>query len=294
MKNRKNRIVIVILVGLVFFSSSIALLMYAKQSKSKEVNEALIEVFASSKALKKGVMIGAHDIKSIKLSKSYMPFTPLTQSEIVGRYTSVDILAGEPFRKEKISLSKPSSVKKITKNKVVLQEEEVKELAPKVYNDTITVPLTLFKNIDNTLKKGDFIDIVSVKSKKPKNQETSYETKYIALHIPIDSFVSNYSSVKSFISQDEDEKIIKADSVVFKMDPDDVKNLLALYYRAQELNANRVHNTKKLNLGHLWMVKCSEVVDESAQKKKERMLVDYIVQKRRRKISSSVSISYEK
>jgi len=291
MKNRKNRIVIVILVGLVFFSSSIALLMYSKQSQTKEVNNLLIEVFASSKALKKGVLIGASDIKSIKLPKSYMAFTPLTQSEIIGRYTSVDILAGEPFRKEKISILKPKAPKKRVSR--VVEEVEPKELAPKVYNDTITIPLTLFKNIDNTLKKGDFIDIVSIKSKKSKNTEISFETKYIALHIPIDSFVHNYSSVKTFISKDEDENLVAADSVVFKMDPDDIKNLLSLYYKAQELNANRVHNTKKANIGHLWMVKCSEVIDESAQKKKERMLVDYIVQKKRRKFTPRVSISYE-
>lgn len=294
MNNRKNRIIIVILVGLVFFSSSLALLMYAKQSDTKEAAQTLVAVYASSKTLKEGLLIGAHDIELVKLPKAYMPFTPLTQSEIIGRYTSVDILKGEPFRKEKISLVAPKPTQSKIKKAVAPAQIVKEELASRVYNDTITLPLSLFKNIDYTLKKGDFIDIVSIKIKKSKNKEMSFDTKYVALHIPIDSFIVKSASVNTFINQDTDNNTIMADSIVFKMDPDDIKNLLAIYYKTQELNTNRVHNANKANIGHLWMVKCSAVIDEKAQKKKEKMLADYKVLQKRRKVTPRLSIVYEK
>ncbi|SFV66717.1 hypothetical protein MNB_SM-4-1235 [hydrothermal vent metagenome] len=294
MKNRKHRILIVILMGMVLFSSSLALLMYSKQNKVQEVNETFIEVFTASKTLKKGSLIGGHDIVAIKVSKAYMPFTPLTQSEIISRYTSVDILAGEQFRKEKISLVKPQLRQTTQKEISTLKEVVTEEFDPTVANDMITLPLSLFRNIDNTLKKGDYIDILSIKNKNSKNKETSFETKYIAVHISIDSFVHQYQSVTSFVSLDDDEKIVMADSVVFEMNPRDIKNLLSLYYKAQELNTNRVHNINKTNSGHLWMVKCSKTLDASTQKKKKKMLADYVVPRRTRKNSSSVRISYEK
>ncbi len=294
MKNRKQRILIVILVGLVFFSSSLALLMYSKQNQAKETNETFIEVFASSKTLKQGVLIGANDISVIKVAKSNLSYTPLIQGEIIGRYTSVDILKGEQFRKEKISLVRILAVKSSEDGKIIeAVKVQTEVLGPIVFKDTITLPLTLFKNIDNTLKKGDYIDILSIKGKHSKGKEVSFKTKYIALHVSINSFVRQYSSVDTFVSIDAEKKLLMADSVVFEMNPDDIKNLLSVYYKSQALNSNRVYNTSKSNIGHLWMVKCSETIDEKAQKKKKKMLADYVVPRRKRSNSSSVRISYE-
>ena len=293
MKNRQSRIIILILVGLVLFSSSLALLMYSKQTKSQENIDTTVTVYAASKRLNRGDLIRAKDVTKIRLSKSYLAFTPLTQSEIVGRYASVDIFVKEPFRKEKISISKP--LKENVLSAVAVQESKpkIEEISQSNF-DAISVPLSLFRNIDYSLKQGDYIDIVSIFSKKVKNSETEFKTKYIALRIEIDSFANKQRSMKTFTIKGEKDTLITADSVVLKMDPDNVKNFLAVYYRAQEINSNRVHNVKKDNSGHLWMIKCSDEIDVKAQTIKERMLADHIVvPKRKKRAPKGVSISYE-
>ncbi len=298
MKQKKIKIIIGVLLALVMFASSIALLMYSKQSKLNKYVETHIEVYIAARPLQRGDIIGENDIKISSLPKSYIGFTPLTKSEIVGRYAIVDILETEPMRPEKISDIKPVDKKaKTIKHSLKIVEKEVKQLS----SDTIAVSLKMFRNIDNSLKKGDFIDIVSVKPKSSKKNNNEYTTKYIALHVAIDSFVSDSKNISTLLVKkyDEDNKVTSlamADSIVFEISPKDVKNFLSMYYTTLSLNSNRVNSTKD-NRGHLWMVKCASDVDEKIQKEKERLLVDKKTikkAKRRVKKNSGVIISYEK
>ena len=289
MKNRQTRIIIGILVGLILFSSSIALLMYSKQSSLSDYVEDHVEVYVSARHLNKGELINSNDIEKAFLPKSYLVFTPLTKSEIVGRYTNVEIFSKEPLRKEKISLSKPIMQKtKVTKSTKKAPEVEKIDY---VKRDTITVPLSLFKNIDSSLKKGDYIDIVSVRVRK-KNGVHKYDTKYVALKVKIHSFVSNLKKVKKYAFNTKNGMDV-ADAVVFEMNPDEIKNFLSVYYTTQELNSQRVFSSKT-NGGHLWMVKRSSMKDDKDDKIKKRMLVDHIqTVYKRRKAPARVSISYE-
>jgi len=295
MKQKKIKILIGVLLALVMFASSIALMMYTKQSKMSKYVESHIEVYIAAKNLRTGDMIGIDDIKKSNLPKSYIGFTPLTKAESVGRYAKVDILATEPLRSEKISALKPQQKQIVDKTNSVIEPEEVKNLR----SDTISVSLNAFRNIDTSLKKGDFIDIVSVKPKSSKKNNTEFTTKYIALHVAIDSFIANSKSVDNLLvtKYDKNHKasgFAIASSVVFEMSPKNIKNFLPMHYSTLSMNSNRVHTTKA-KTGHLWMVKCSTDVDEKVQKEKEKLMVDAKRKsfKRVRK-ERGVIISYEK
>jgi len=289
MKNKQTRIIIGILVALVLFSASIALLMYSKQATSdtKSVNN--IEVYIAKVHLSQGEMINAGDIEKAYLPKSYLSFTPLTQSEIMGRYAKVEIFAKEPLRKEKLSIIKPES--NASSMKIVEVKTEVSSINESPTLDTITVDLSIFKNIDSSLEVGDHIDILSVMPKK-KSKETEYITKYVALNVTINSFERGGIKTDTLVTHKE-SKAVYADAIVFEMLPSDIKNFLSLYYRTQELNSNRVFNINKDNNGHLWMVKCSSEVDRNAQREKNSMLLDHVVRYKKKKSIQRVSISYE-
>ena len=294
MKQKKTKIIIGVLLALVMFASSVALLMYTKQNKLSKYVESHIEVYIAAKSLNRGDMINDTDIKLSSLPKSYIEFTPLTKAELVGRYANVDILATEPMRSEKISLTKP--VEAVIATTRITNTKEV-EVVKHLDSDTIVVSLNVFRNLDSSLKKGDFIDIVSVKSKTSKKDNKDFSTKYVALHVEINSFISNSKNIsKALVKKyDKDNKVTGfgiADSIVLEMSPKDIKNFLPMYYATQTLNSNRVYTTK-VNTGHLWMVKCASEVDEKVQKEKKKLMIDLRRTKRVKK-ANGVIISYEK
>jgi hypothetical protein len=292
MKNRKTRIIMGIMVGLVLFSSSVALLLYLKQTKHKEAVQNNIEVFVAAKKINKGDIINAKSLKKTKLPKSYIQFTPLTDAEIIGRYANVDIYKDEPIRMEKISASKP-----VTKIKQAIKKSKTKEVqatpneVQQVTEDTLSVSLSVFKNKNTLLKEGDYVDIVSV---IPSNTKANnFNTKYIALHVKVNNFVSNGKTCSTPISYNAKKQIVRADTIVLLMSPKDIKNFLAIYYKTQALNANRVYNTNNYG-GQLWMIKTPKEIDQKIQKQKERLLVDKKVSKKqRRKHIQRAKITYE-
>jgi len=289
MKNRQIRLTIGVLVGLVLFSSSLAFLFYAKQTDKSLQDDNTIEVFLAKQHIAKGEMIGLDDLEKSYLPKSYLSAAPLTEAEIIGRYAVVEMFDKELFRKEKISVLQPEQVQTPVKIEEVALEEETQAAQ---INDTLTLPLSLFQNIDTSLKVGDYIDIVSAIPKGAGAKNTEFDTKYIALHILISSFVSNSIQMQELVKQ-TDNKFVYADSVVVEMSPNEIRNFFATYYKTQELNTNRVFNTSKESKGHLWMIKCSSSEDERLQQTKDRLMVDHIAQKKRAKAVESVSISYE-
>ena len=291
------RLIIGMLVGLVFFSSSVALLMYMKQGATQEV--ANIEVYVTSANISKGDLIDNNDIKKASLPKEYLTFTPLVASEIIGHYATVSMFKDEPFRKEKLSTVKPE--KKVISH-AVNEKSDVKKIVQEdesfsQYNnnkDTIILPLSLFKNTDTSLKAGDYIDILTVIPKK-NSKDGSFNTKYVAVHLLINSFVNGSHRVKGMVSVDEDGLVSYAGSVVFDILPGDAKNLLSTYYKTQRLNTQGIYNTKRDNSGHLWIVKCTTQMDANIQKYKRKLLVDHVTvyKKKKKKAVQKVSISYE-
>lgn len=298
MKNKQMKMVILILIGLVLFTTSLSLLLYSKQSDMQEhaSKVQMVSVYLSAKDIKKGELIDAHSIKQGSLPQVYLKATPLAAPEIIGRYASVDIYANEPIRKEKISLSKPQeeqkAVTEATENNATKEVQKTQEL---IDGDTITLPLNVFKNIDRTLQSGDTIDIVSVMSTK-EGREFDFSTKYIALGVKIKAFVNNTERAKGYVISVAKGKVSYANEIVLEIDPKKLKNFLTRYYETLSLNSNRVYNTN--NSGHLWMIKCAKEQSEKSLKQKEKMLSDYVrkVKHKARKAvvtRQKVTISYE-
>jgi len=301
MRNRNTRIIMGILVGLVLFTSSVALLLYLKQSKANENITHNVEVYVAAKNLKEGDYIGANAITKAKIPQNYISFQPLVAEEIIGRYAKVDIYAKEPIRKEKLATTNPLD-KKVQQHLIVSNDKNKTKQMIVSTSDTISIPLNVFKNKDASLKAGNFIDIVSIVPKKLKNKELSFTTKYIALHVPIHSFISNNVTTSTYtrtVTQKKDKKtvskIVEADTIVLDMSPRDIKNFLALYYTTQALNNNRAYNTANYG-GQLWLVNAATDTDTVIQKEKQKMMLDRkrrVIKKRRKKIQK-VSIAYEK
>ena len=291
MKNRQHRIIIGTLVGLLLFSSSLALLFYSQQGNANTHQENMVEVFVSSKDIHKGTQIDADMIKKISLPQAMLPKTPLVDTEIVERYAAVDIYENEPFRVQKLSETDPLKTLKIEtfKEKLVQNTNEGNNSIA----DTFTLPLSLFKNIDPTLKKGDYVDIVSVTFKGDKEKKNNFSTKYVAIHIPVSSFIINEKSSSIYTIHGDDDALIKAQSIVLEVSPKEIKNFLKVYYKTQELSSNRVYNTNNYG-GQLWLVKSSKNLDAKTLKVKQAMLVDKKTYVARKKNPNKVSISYEK
>ncbi|UCM99936.1 SAF domain-containing protein [Sulfurimonas sp. SWIR-19] len=295
MKNRKTRIIMGIMVGLVLFSSSVALLLYLKQEKMKEDKGTKVEVYVAAKKIHKGDVLNADSLKKATLSKNYITFNPLTDAEIIGRYANVDIYKGEPVRPEKIVAIPPKTKQEVeTKKKKEKQVQPQKTEAPQqVTKDTLSVALSLFRNQDTSLRSGDFVDIACAIPSTNKKTPDLFYTKYVALHVKIDSFVTNGNRQTKLLSYNEKQMVVKADSVILQMAPKEIKNFLAYYYKTQALNSKRVYNLHNYG-GQLWMIKTPKEIDAKLQKQKERLLVDRkVFKKQRKKHVQRVKISYE-
>lgn len=293
MKNRQHRIIIGTLVGLLLFSSSLALLFYSQQGKTDANQGEFVEAFVSSKDINKGSFLDNTMIKKINLPKSLLPQTPLLDTEIIGRYAAVDIYKNEPIRAQKLSITNPLEELEIEtfKEKLVHDSSYKEDNATSV--DTFTLPLALFKNIDPTLKKGDYVDIVSVTFKEKKEKQNIFTTKYVAIHIPISSFIINNKSSLTYTESGPESTTLKAQNIVLEVSPKEIKNFLKVYYKTQELNTNRAYNTNNYG-GQLWIVRSSKNLDAKTLKAKKAMLVDRKTYIKPRKKTKQVSISYEK
>lgn len=292
MRDKKTKILVGILLSLIVFTSSVAFLMYTKQSTISKNLEDNVPVYVSATDIKKGDMLGANNIQLSHLPKSYVGTEALTQEEIIGHYATMDMLKNEPLRIEKLSLKKPQDeVQLITASDANTSTSEEKELQ-EISSDTFPIAMDLFQNIDKSLKKGDYIDIVSVLPKRGEGNEYEFSTHYIALHVQISSIAFPYTP-----PQDEKSKVKPVSipgSLVLHMEPKEIKNFLKLYYTVQNINNNRVYNEQ--NKGHLWMIKCSETSDEEIENYKKELVLDAQKNSKKAKIISnnSVSIIYEK
>ncbi|MBD3823597.1 MAG: hypothetical protein IE916_03715 [Epsilonproteobacteria bacterium] len=282
MREKKIKIVVGMLLALVLFTSSAALLMYLKQDRSAQKHQESVTIYVAAKAIESAKRISADDLAQIHMPKEELRFTPLDASEIIGMYLNDEMYAGEIFRAEKLSLSPKEQER---------AEIEPIQNEPMPLGDSIVVNLSAFQNMDATLKSGDFIDIVSVMPTQNKNREYEFSPKYIALHVGVLGI--NYEEVAS-----ADKKGVQrvAKSIVISMKPNEIKAFLDLYYSVQNINAQRYYNEQ--NRGHLWMVKCSTQSDDALTKSKEALLLDAkpkssVIARSEPKRHERVSIAYE-
>jgi len=274
MREKKIKIFIGILLALITFASSVALIMYSKQSELNKQIENQVAVYVASRDIVAGEYIGAGDVVLGKLPKNYIGSSLLTKEEIISRYAKIDIFANEPFRPQKLTLQKPIEPKGIEPSGVETKENEILE---QLSSDTISISLEVFKNLDASLKKGDLIDIVSVFPTKDKQGGYEFSAKYIALNLKISSFRKSAKEMQNITATTYDETTKKnntiiADTMILEISPLEIKNFLSMYYMAQELNSQRVYATTE-NRGHLWMVKCSDAQNKELQSDKNTLLL---------------------
>lgn len=292
MRHKKDKILIVALSSLVLFTSSLAFTFYTKREAKGSDTEEKVMVLVTKKALLKGEKIGPEHLENKAFLKNSVTFkVPMTE-EILGKYANTDMLESEPIRLEKVTLNTALFIDKpIDKNETSLKKYEEIVFS----NNSVTLPMSLFRNSDYSLKSGDFIDIATVKEMASGEK---FQTVYTALHVPVLAFGFKGDLKPSFTQMFTINKEVKkefADSIVLDMSPKEIKNFLASYYGAQEFNEKKVHN--KDNTGHLWMVKTHKNVLDAHVKEKEGFLVDVKPPKQKydapKKSASSVVVSYE-
>ena len=298
MKQRKITLLIIGLSALIFLMSALAYKFYAKSSELSTHLEEQVPIIVAKRDIKKGALITKNDLTQQLLPKSYIGFAPLTPAEVYGKYAKVDILKSEPFRIEKISYEKPDM--NVTYKLTEESKKSVECMVPIELNstvDTITLELSMFRNFDTTLKVEDKIDIMSVVPKSAsssssrygaRSTEQKFETKYIALAVPIVSFISNGEFVKNAVSTIKDKNTgqtisKRADKIVLELKPNELSNFLSLYYSSQALNSQKVYNVDNRYTGHLWIINSTLNEDEKALRFKKEMMYDYkrVVKKRK-------------
>ncbi len=299
MKKDRTRLIIGILLSLVLFSSSVGLWLYSKEKNMDKEMQKMRYVYVMAKNVKKGTKISDEDIKLEKYPQQIITWNVPKKGNILHRYAKTDLYKGEPLMSSKLSI-KPIVEKKIVANKPVIdQEEQNLTVLNSFKGDSITLPLKSFHNIDPTLRKGDKIDIVSIDaSLNALRKGENIKTKYAALGVTVLSFGYGTSLYKKIVKKvlNKNRQVAKtlfADTITLAVTPENVKNLLALYYKTKALNAQRPYNDN--NKGHLWLVK-SKIDDENILKEKEKLLLDYkkAQKKRSYKKPQSVRIEYEK
>ncbi len=286
MRQKRDKILIVALSSLVLFTSSLSLMMYIKSKKQKlQPAKQEVVVYVAKTNLKKGTLLTYKDIQKRVFPKNYILFSPLIPEEIIGKYTKIDLSANEPFRRDELTLHK--NIKESVSDLNSKNNNTIK-----ISNDSVSLSLDIFRNIDYTIKSGDYIDIACTR----ENSKNDFKTVYVALHIKIISFFRNGLPQKAYhdfvVTKDGKKKAV-ADTIVLDMSPQDIKNLLTAYYTTQKLNARRVFVDKNRS-GQLWMIKTKIKINPKIESEKSRLLINRKIYKRRKVFKRKVVISYEK
>ena len=294
MKQQKMKLLIVGLLGLFVFASMIALLMYNKTRQIQARIDDQVTVLIASKSIEAGEIVGASALGVVELPRSTVTFQPPELGDIVGKYAVTDILEGEPMRTEKLSLSAPQP-----KTMPKIETAEVPKTLPvavpaaDAVTDRMSIPLRLFQNVDDTLKEGDRIDIISIRPKQGGGTKRigDVDVRYVALNVAVAGFIANGIWQDALAVQAEGVR--RADTILLEITPKQIGNFLSLYYEAQQINQMRPYNDGKSNTGHLWMVRCG-TLDVAEEERKSKMLVGARPKPVKRYIRKpKVEISYE-
>jgi hypothetical protein len=298
-KQQKIKLLVIGLAALLVFTSMVALLMYTKQRDMRAVLEDRVGVFVAARELSAGERIGTDAVRLVKLPREYVGFKPPALADIVGRYAGDGILQNEPFRRAKLR-ERPLRPHMAAPVKTAAHKPPAASAdAPVATLDLLSIPLNLFKNVDQNLKIGDRIDIVSVATKLPqgKNSVETFTPKYIALGVTVTGLAYRGTPQKQMVrrlAEGKETRTVTADAMTIDMGPKQITNFLAFYYKTQQLNKLRPYNND--NQGHLWMVKCGTRHDSTLQSVKERLLANAEPRKRKapsRPIRPRIEIRYE-
>jgi hypothetical protein len=261
MNKKRNFLIVIGTISLSIFGIIVALMLYMQKDAIAQTKTS--RGYVAIKDINIGHKIDLNDIELRELPQSYIGTDTLEMKDILGHFAQVDISKNDLIRAEKLTLTS----KAVTLSKV---EENTKEaVIQNNLNDTVSVPLNLFKNPDTTLHNGDHIDLIGISL--TGDEKPFFTTRYIALNVAVIGFMKEGKKLTKISSVSTDSKTgattpALADEIILEMNPREISRMLSMYYRAQELNNNRVHNPHDSYQGHLWMVKSNLQTHDDALK----------------------------
>lgn len=232
MKLNKQMIIILGLVSLLFSALGSAYYFYNKNEKTMLKNKKVIFVYAAKEDIKKHTLITEKHLKKIKMQKKYLLSTALVKTELIDKYTTENMYQNDIFRKEKIA-------KKIVKD----DENLVDNFKFNSYN----INFTSFRNPNYSLKKGDYISIISAYQVGKENRKmNSHDVQYIAKNIKVLGFMRNGKETDTTIKKMKvtrkvkkktvtEMKNIKADEIILDITSDVALSLTDDYNRGKWL-----------------------------------------------------------
>lgn len=272
MNKKRNILLGVGFLSLAIFAIIVTVMMYMIREQNSSDSEKNVAVYVAAKNIVTGQKITPDDIVLRSLPYDYVGAEPLSMTDIVDHYARVDIMKNDYLRFEKLSLKMPSMNESIADIQKIAENNSSKE---GVTHDVISIPLSVFKNPDTSLRVGEHIDIVGISEYGEEKHQ--FTTHYIALNLSVSGFMKDGKKVETIVSVTTDEKTqvstkVLADEILLDMSPKEIGRFLSLYYRSQELNNDRSHNTNNLYQGHIWMIKCNPA--GSAEEALKRKMMD--------------------
>ncbi|MGA9045749.1 SAF domain-containing protein [Sulfuricurvum sp.] len=272
MNKKRNILLGVGFLSLAIFAIIVTAMMYVIREQNSSDSEKNVAVYVATKNIVTGQKITPDDIALRSLPYDYVGAEPLSMADIVDHYARVDIMKNDYLRFEKLSLKMPSMSEPIADAQKILENNSSKEGAT---HDVISIPLNVFKNPDTSLRVGDHIDIVGISEYGEEKHQ--FATHYIALNLSVSGFMKDGKKVETIVSVTIDEKTqastkVLADEILLEMSPKEIGRFLSLYYRSQELNNDRSHNSNNLYQGHIWMIQCNSAGSAAEEALKQKMM----------------------
>lgn len=240
------------------FAVLIAVMMYLRAEDARISKGKMVSVYVAKTAINEGTQIDMKQLEIRNISSDTPGIESLVMSEVVGMYAKSDILAQEMIRQDK--LSKTPIVEAI-------QKEETLEIEQNVSSglDTITLPASVFKNIDSELKTGDRVDIVGIESTtKPEGKDI--HSRYIATNVNILRLLQAQPAPQGEKDTEAAPPLPRVEKVVLEMSPGQISRFLSYYYRSLALNQERSYNADNQFMGHMWIVRAGNNLVMNAEK----------------------------
>jgi hypothetical protein len=233
MKLDKKIIIILALSSLLLSSIGGAFYLYTQNKKIIKQSNTLKVVYIANKNIAKNKKIAKEDIKSVQISAAYILTPPLLENEIVGKYTKEEIYQNDTFRKEKLS------------NTIFEEEKKIIPFKHTSYN----IAFKLFSNPNYSLKKGEYINIISVYPAENSKLNMDYAVQYIASNIKILGFLEqgeempmafrvikrNLKDKKGKKLEEVEDVTVYADELLLDIDQNVIIKLIDDYNKGRQL-----------------------------------------------------------
>ncbi|MDD5717748.1 MAG: SAF domain-containing protein [Sulfuricurvum sp.] len=273
MNNKRTVVLSIGLLSLAIFAIIVMVMMYVKNEDATPSSENNVAAYVAAKEIRLGQKITQSDVELRSLPRDYIGQEPLSIADIVDHYARVGITKNDLIRPEKLTLQFQAQQEPTAEENVSAMDTSVSGNV--MQHDAISLPLNVFKNLDTTLRKDEYIDIVGISEYGEEKHQ--FATRYIGVHVLVGGFMKEGKKINEMVSVTVDEKTqatskVVADDIILNMSPQDISRFLSLYYRSQELNNDHSHNADNLYRGHIWMVKSKPIVSANENLIKFKMM----------------------